>query len=103
VTSGTISGASATADGTGTGGSEEDLVARRANRVPSTSTTMMRGVINRSGMELVAGKAQQGRDAENRHHELNQTLYRIATTLHPISGRTTHFVALMAHRNTIAR
>jgi hypothetical protein len=56
VTNGTISGASATTGGTGTGVTGGDLVERRANSVPSTNTTIMRGVMNRSGMEPVQEK-----------------------------------------------
>jgi hypothetical protein len=61
VTSGTMPGASATPDETGTGVTEEELMERRANNVPSSSAITMRGVIDRSGMELVTGTVRQGR------------------------------------------
>jgi len=59
VTSGTMSGPSATTDETGAGLTEEELMERRANNVPSNSTITMKGVINRSGMEQVVGKVRQ--------------------------------------------
>jgi hypothetical protein len=59
VTSGTMSGTSAATDETGTGGTEEELRERRANNVPSSSAITMRGVINRSGMEPIAGTVRQ--------------------------------------------
>jgi hypothetical protein len=68
VTSGTVSGVSAANDETGTGVTEEELVERRANNVPSSSAITMRGVINRSGMEPVTGKVRQSRDAKNQHY-----------------------------------
>jgi hypothetical protein len=71
VTSGTVSGISAATDETGTGVTEEELVERRANNVPSSSAITMRGVINRSGMEPVTGKVRQSRDAKNQHYWLS--------------------------------
>ena len=73
---------------TGTGVTEEELVERRANNVPSSSAITMRGVINRSGMELVAGKVRQCRNARNQHGWLNLAIYRIANIRRPAPGRS---------------
>jgi hypothetical protein len=59
VTSGTMSGTTAATDETGTGVTEEELVKRRANNVPSSNAITMRDVKNRSRMEAVAGKVRQ--------------------------------------------
>jgi hypothetical protein len=64
---------------------------------------MMRGVINRSGIELVAGNVQQGRDAENRHHELNQLSTESLQLFNLYQAGIAHFVAFMAQRNPIVR
>jgi hypothetical protein len=59
VTNGTLSGVSTGTDEVSTGVAEGGSMERRANTVPSNSATIMSGVIDRSNMESVAGKAQQ--------------------------------------------
>ena len=86
VTSGTMSGTTAATDETGTGVTEEELVERRANHVPRSNAITMRGVINRSVMEPVAGKVRQGRDARNQHSWLSLAIYCIANIRQPASG-----------------
>jgi hypothetical protein len=63
VTSGTMSGASTAAEETGAGAgvTEEELMERRANKIPTSSTITMRGVKARSGMNSVVGKVRQAR------------------------------------------
>jgi hypothetical protein len=87
VTSGTMSGTSAATDETGTGSTGEELSERRANNIPSNSAARMRGVINRSGMGLVAGKVRQGCDAMNQHGWLSLAIYCIANIRRPAQGQ----------------
>jgi hypothetical protein len=54
-----MSGTTAATDEAGTGVTEEELVKRRANNVPSSNAITMRDVKNRSRMEAVAGKVRQ--------------------------------------------
>lgn len=83
VTNGTLSGASTGTDEVGRVVTEEGLRERRANNVPSSSATTMRGVIDRSGMEPIAGKVRQGRNRRNHRGRVRLTLYRIADTHRP--------------------
>jgi len=62
VTSGTMSGASTaveeTGAGAGAGATEEELMERRANKIPTSNTITMRGVKARSGMNSVVEKVR---------------------------------------------
>jgi hypothetical protein len=60
-------GASTGTDEAVTGVTEGDSMERMANHVPNSSATTMRGVIDRSGMEPIAGKVRQGRNGMNHH------------------------------------
>jgi hypothetical protein len=82
-----MSGTGAATDETGTGVTEEELMERRANNVPTNSAITMRGVINRSGMEPVAGKVRQGCEAMNQNGSLSLAIYCIANIRRPVSGR----------------
>jgi len=102
VTSGIMSGASTAAEETGAGVTEEELMERRANNIPNSSTITMRGVIARSGMEPVAGKIQQSRNLRTQDSEL--AIYSIANMLSPAPGQhDSHFGTSMAQRNPIVR
>jgi hypothetical protein len=82
-----MSGTSAATDETGTGVTGDDLVERRANNVPRNSAITMKGVINRSGMEPVAGKARQGCNAMNYYGSLSLAIYCIANIRRPVPGQ----------------
>jgi len=62
-------------------------VERRASNVPRNSAITMRGVINRSDMDPVAGKVRQGCDAMNQFGSLSLAAYCIAKISRPAPGR----------------
>ena len=46
---------------------KKELMERRANKIPTSSTITMRGVKARSGMNSVVGKVRQARHVNTRH------------------------------------
>ena len=91
-------------DTTGTGVTEGGLRERRANNVPSSSATTMRGVIDRSGIEPVGGTVRQSCHATHDLSLLSLTLSHTADSLGPApTTGVTHFGISVAQRNPTVR